>query len=108
MRIEACTWLDNLKAHLDETFGYEEVDNVTMDEGKIMRIYRSVVSEYSKDASTMYNKYFASLNINIENNTITQNETLGNVWAKPPKVIYRRKNSISQGDNLSSKLGAEE
>eukprot|EP00957_Ditylum_brightwellii_P067477 5122031-Ditylum_brightwellii.AAC.1 len=73
-----------------------------------MQSYRSVVSEYSKDASTMYNKYFASLNIDIENDTITQNDTLKNVWAKPPKVIYGRKSSISQGDNLSSTLGAEE
>eukprot|EP00957_Ditylum_brightwellii_P012712 960683-Ditylum_brightwellii.AAC.1 len=78
MRIKACTWLNNLEAHLDETFGYEEVDNVMTDEGKIMQNYRSVVSEYSEDASTTYNEYFASLNINIENNTITQNDTLGN------------------------------
>eukprot|EP00957_Ditylum_brightwellii_P132497 10104345-Ditylum_brightwellii.AAC.1 len=85
MRIKACTWLDNLKAHLDETFDYKEVDNVTTDDGEIMRSYRSVVSEYSKDASTTYNEYFASLNINIGNDTITQNNTLDNVWAKLPK-----------------------
>eukprot|EP00957_Ditylum_brightwellii_P128899 9832627-Ditylum_brightwellii.AAC.1 len=72
MRIKACTWLDNLKACLNDTFDYEEIDNVTMDEGEIMRSYRSVVFEYSKDASTTYN------------------------------------NSIIQGDNLSSTLGAEE
>eukprot|EP00957_Ditylum_brightwellii_P071393 5427889-Ditylum_brightwellii.AAC.1 len=104
MMIEACTWLDNLKPHLDKMFGYEEVDNVTTDDGKIMQSYRSVVSEYSKDASTTYNKYFASLNIDIENDTITQNDTLGNVWAKPPKVIYGRKSTTSQGNNLSSTL----
>jgi hypothetical protein len=55
MRIKACTWLDSLKAHLDEMFDYKEVDNVTTDDGKIMQSYRSVVSEYSKDASTTYN-----------------------------------------------------
>eukprot|EP00957_Ditylum_brightwellii_P155034 11800167-Ditylum_brightwellii.AAC.1 len=108
MRIKACTWLDNLRARLDDTFDYEEVDNVTTDEGKIMRSYRSVVSKYSKDASTTYNEYFASLNIDIENDNNTENDTLVNVWTKPPKVIYRKKSSISQGDNLSSTLGAEE
>eukprot|EP00957_Ditylum_brightwellii_P171807 13079036-Ditylum_brightwellii.AAC.1 len=85
MRIEACTWLNNLKAHLDDTFGYKEVDSVTTDEGEIMQSYRSVVSKYSEDTSTTYNEYFASLNIDIENNAITQNDTLGNIWAKPPK-----------------------
>eukprot|EP00957_Ditylum_brightwellii_P019480 1469766-Ditylum_brightwellii.AAC.1 len=108
MRIKACTWLDNLKAHLDETFDYEEVDNVTTDNGKIMQSYRSEVSEYSKDASTIYTDYFVSLNIDIENDTITQNDTVENVWAKPPKVIYGRKSTTSRGDNLSSTLGAEE
>eukprot|EP00957_Ditylum_brightwellii_P013074 987579-Ditylum_brightwellii.AAC.1 len=73
-----------------------------------MRSYRPVVSEYSEDASTTYNDYFASLNIDIENDTITQNDTLENVWAKPPKVIYVRKSTTSQGDNLSSTLGLEE
>eukprot|EP00957_Ditylum_brightwellii_P151309 11521838-Ditylum_brightwellii.AAC.1 len=91
MRIEACTWLDNRKARLDDTFDYKEIDNVMTDEGKIMRSYRSAVSEYSKDASTTYNKYFASLNIDIENDANTENDTLGNVWAKPPKVIYGKK-----------------
>eukprot|EP00957_Ditylum_brightwellii_P126136 9615922-Ditylum_brightwellii.AAC.1 len=73
-----------------------------------MQSYRSVVLEYSEDASTAYNEYFASLNIDIKNDTIAQNYTLDNVWAKPPKVIYRRKSTTSQGDNLSSTLGAEE
>ena len=48
----------------------------------------SIVSEYSKDASTMYNKYFASLNINIENDANTENDNLVNVWTKSPKEIY--------------------
>eukprot|EP00957_Ditylum_brightwellii_P118694 9053376-Ditylum_brightwellii.AAC.1 len=84
MRIEACIWLDNLKARLDDTFDYEEIDNVTTDEGKIMRSYRSVVSKYSKGASTAYNEYFASLNIDIENDANTENDALGNVGAKLP------------------------
>eukprot|EP00957_Ditylum_brightwellii_P207060 15351290-Ditylum_brightwellii.AAC.1 len=91
MRIKACTWLDNLRARLDETFGYEEVDNVTTDDGKIVRSYRSVVSEYSKDASTTYNEYFASLNINIKNDNNTEKDTLVNFWTKPPKVVYKKK-----------------
>eukprot|EP00957_Ditylum_brightwellii_P155345 11825344-Ditylum_brightwellii.AAC.1 len=76
MRIEAFTWLDNLRARLDDTFDYKEVDNVTTDEGEIMRSYRSVVSEYSKEASMTYNEYFASLNINIENDDNTENDIL--------------------------------
>eukprot|EP00957_Ditylum_brightwellii_P100383 7651703-Ditylum_brightwellii.AAC.1 len=76
MRIKACTWLDNIRARLDNTFGYEEVDNVMTDEGNIVRSYRSVVSKYSEDASTTYNEYFASLNINIENDNNTEKGTL--------------------------------
>jgi hypothetical protein len=91
MRIKACTWLDNLRARLDDTFDYEEVDNVTTDEGKIMRSYRSVVSEYSEDASMTYNEYFVSLNIDIENDDNREKDTLVNVWTKQPKVIYKKK-----------------
>eukprot|EP00957_Ditylum_brightwellii_P014253 1073074-Ditylum_brightwellii.AAC.1 len=108
MKIEACNWLNNLRTLLDKTFEYEEVDNLTSDESKIRRSYRSIVSKYSKDASTMYNEYFASLNINIENNTNTEKDNLVNVWTKPPKVIYGGESSVSQGDNVSFTLGAEE
>eukprot|EP00957_Ditylum_brightwellii_P099072 7545917-Ditylum_brightwellii.AAC.1 len=75
-RIEACNWLDNLKTLLNKTFQYEEIDNVTSDESKIRRSYRPIVSEYSKDASTTYNKYFVSLNIDIENNASTEKDNL--------------------------------
>eukprot|EP00957_Ditylum_brightwellii_P193056 14700132-Ditylum_brightwellii.AAC.1 len=76
MRIEACNWLDNLKALLNKTFEYEEIDNVTSDESKIRKSYRSIVSEYSEDTSTTYNKYFALLNIDIENDANTEKDNL--------------------------------
>eukprot|EP00957_Ditylum_brightwellii_P193370 14723562-Ditylum_brightwellii.AAC.1 len=84
-RIEACNWLNNLKTLLNDTFHFDEIDNVTSDEIKIRRSYRSIVSKYSKDPSTTYNKYFALLNIDIENNAEKERDNLENVWTKPPK-----------------------
>eukprot|EP00957_Ditylum_brightwellii_P083276 6331763-Ditylum_brightwellii.AAC.1 len=76
--IEACNWLNNLKTLLNNTFQFDEINNVTSDESKIRRSYRSIVSEYNEGTSTTYNEYFALLNTDIENDTNTEKDNLEN------------------------------